>query len=130
MRGSVRILLASVVVLLAMASTTHPAVTDSWYSDSDSVRVEITTPSISDLGIVISGGTFTDDGSIIVLSSNEGKGAIITIPLQDDGVKFKLASIVGEVSVYEPSGLSIGVGTVLDVQFTLVLEGTVTLERV
>ena len=130
MRGSVRILLASVVVLLAMASTTHPAVTDSWYSDSDSVRVEITTPSIPDLGIAISGGTFTDDGSKIVLSSNEGEEASITILSQDDGVKFKVVSVSDEVSVHESSGLSIGVGTVLDAQFTLVLVGTVTLERV
>ena len=46
MRGSVRILLASVVVLLAMASTTHLAVTDSWYSDTERVDVAIDVPQV------------------------------------------------------------------------------------
>ena len=65
MRGSVRILLASVVVLLAMASTTHPAVTDSWYSDTDriSIDMEVNVPPI-DIGFV-----FSNDGSTVNLEN-------------------------------------------------------------
>ena len=129
MRDSIRIVLASVILIVASVSSMHFAVTDSWYADSDTVRVEITT-SVPDFEIVISGGSFTDDGTRIVFSSDVEGFAVITILLQDDGPKFKVESISGGLSVEDPSGSTVSEGSVLNTPFTLVLEGTMTLVRV